>query len=200
MRVYDFDWSDHAQHKEALKQVCRDCEARGETSGVSPDAKRGLYESDFNFAEIDNDSVRAWINWAKRCVFDAARDANTNYWPAGLNVMIEVHESWCHITRDGGIHDMHTHPNSSWSAIYYLDCGDMDHATKNGLNRFYNPINSMWVDAGTAWCTANNSIDVKADEGMLVIFPSWVQHSALLYRGQRERYILSFNCKILAVS
>ena len=38
-----------------------------------------------------------------------------------------------------------------------------------------------------------------AEPGMLVIFPSWIQHSALPYRGRRDRFILSANCKIKAI-
>jgi hypothetical protein len=31
---------------------------------------------------------------------------------------------------------------------------------------------------------------------MLFLFPSWIDHSALPYFGQRQRYVLSFNCQI----
>jgi uncharacterized protein (TIGR02466 family) len=113
-----------------------------------------------------------------------------------MNVSVEIHESWCHITQDAGYHDMHVHPNSSWSAIYYLETGDTDVTTKNGVNRFYNPNNSMYLDAGTAWVTANTSIDMAAEAGMMVVFPSWVPHSAVQYRGDRDRIVIAANCRI----
>jgi uncharacterized protein (TIGR02466 family) len=130
-------------------------------------------------------------------MFRAAANANKAFWPPGMNVTVEIHESWCHITRDGGYHDMHAHPGSSWSAIYYVDTGDMGAAEdKNGVNRFYNPNNCGYADAGMAWVNRNTSIDFRAEPGMMVVFPSWLQHSAVVYRGKKDRIVIALNCRI----
>lgn len=197
--MYHFDWPDHQQHQEPLKQLCRDLEIQNHHSNIAAGIKSGLYESAFDFLEQDHDSVRAWAAWAKFCVFQAAGHACGTAWPPGININVELHESWCHITRDGGYHDVHIHPNSSWSAIYYLDCGDMDAASKNGINRFFRPYETAYTDAGTAWMSVNNNIDINARSGMMIVFPSWIQHSALPYRGDRERFVLSFNSKVTLV-
>jgi uncharacterized protein (TIGR02466 family) len=194
--MYDFQWAQHQKYKQQLKQVCQDLESKNSQSNVAPSAKRGLYESGFDFVTTPDPAVEALSHWIKDCLFKSAANANREYWPAGANINIEIHESWCHITRDGGYHDMHTHPGSSWSAIYYLDTGDMDAASKNGLNRFFCPYNNMYIDAGTAWTSRNTSIDITAQEGMLIVFPSFVQHNALTYRGEKERYVISVNSKV----
>ena len=194
--MYDFQWAQHQKYKQQLKQVCQDLESKNSQSNVAPGAKRGLYESGFDFVTVPDPAVEALSHWIKDCLFKSAANANREYWPAGVNINIEIHESWCHITRDGGYHDMHTHPGSSWSAIYYLDTGDMDAASKNGLNRFFCPYNNMYIDAGTAWTSRNTSIDITAQEGMLIVFPSFVQHNALTYRGEKERYVISVNSKV----
>ena len=194
--MYDFQWAQHQKYKQQLKQVCQDLESKNSQSNVAPSAKRGLYESGFDFVTVPDPAVEALSHWIKDCLFKSAANANREYWPAGANINIEIHESWCHITRDGGYHDMHTHPGSSWSAIYYLDTGNMDAASKNGLNRFFCPYNNMYIDAGTAWTSRNTSIDITAQEGMLIVFPSFVQHNALTYRGEKERYVISVNSKV----
>lgn len=194
--MYDFQWAQHKKYKQQLKQVCQDLESKNSQSNVAPGAKRSLYESGFDFVTVPDPAVEALSHWIKDCVFKSAANANREYWPAGANINIELHESWCHITRDGGYHDTHTHPGSSWSAIYYLDTGDMDVASKNGLNRFFCPYNNMYIDAGTAWLSRNTSIDISAQEGMLIVFPSFIQHNALSYRGTKERYIISVNSKV----
>ena len=194
--MYDFQWAQHQKYKQQLKQVCQDLESKNSQSNVAPSAKRGLYESGFDFVTTPDPAVEALSHWIKDCLFKSAANANREYWPAGANINIEIHESWCHITRDGGYHDMHTHPGSSWSAIYYLDTGNMDAASKNGLNRFFCPYNNMYIDAGTAWTSRNTSIDITAQEGMLIVFPSFVQHNALTYRGEKERYVISVNSKV----
>ena len=194
--MYDFQWAQHQKYKQQLKQVCQDLESKNSQSNVAPSAKRGLYESGFDFVTTPDPAVEALSHWIKDCLFKSAANANREYWPAGANINIEIHESWCHITRDGGYHDMHTHPGSSWSAIYYLDTGNMDAASKNGLNRFFCPYNNMYIDAGTAWTSRNTSIDITAQEGMLIVFPSFIQHNALSYRGEKERYVISVNSKV----
>lgn len=198
-RFYDFDWSDHDQHVAGIRRVCYDLEQRRDVSGIAPDAKRGLYESGFNFLNHDDHDVRALAEFIRGSIFRAAADANRGYWPAGANMVVNLHESWCHITRDGGYHDMHMHPGSSWSAIYYVDCGDMDPATKNGSNRFYNPTHTMWNDMGASYMTASTSIDFQAQPGMMIVFPSHIPHSALTYRGSRDRIVIAVNSQIMQV-
>ena len=196
VNLYDCQWNEHERYQQQLRQVCQRLESEHHRSKISPDAKRNLFESRFDFVHTDDEAVRAWSAWVQNQVYQAAAHANQQYWQDGANISINIHESWCHITRDGGYHDTHTHPNSSWSGIYYLDIGDMDPASKNGVNRFLNPLASMYVDAGTMWNHMSTSIDINAESGMMILFPSFLQHSALVYHGKQDRYVLSFNCQI----
>lgn len=194
--IYDFQWADHNQYQKRLREICYELEQQKNVSNVAPNAKHGLYESGFDFITFDDPAVLALSHYLKDCFFKAASNANKGLWPAGLNLGVELHESWCHITRNGGYHDMHVHPMSSWSAIYYLDTAEMDGATKNGLNRFFRPYANMYTDAGTAFTAANTSIDINADSGMVIVFPSWVPHSALPYYGKKDRLVIAVNCRI----
>lgn len=194
---YDFQWEDHDQHAERLRDICYEQERERNFSTIAVNAKGGLYESSFDFLQIDDPSVGALAGWISQSFAQAAAHANQLAWAAGRSTRVDIHESWCHITRDGGFHDMHAHPDSSWSAIYYLDVGDMQAGTTNGVNRFYNPNHSMYVDAGTSWMQGQTSTDFFGEPGMLVIFPSWVQHSAITYRGTRDRLVIAANCRVL---
>jgi len=193
---YSFDWPEHHKHATELKQVCHELESQNRVSNVSNAIKHNLYESPFNFVEHTSPAVEIWSHWVKDCIFKASHAANKDYWPPGLNLQIELHESWCHITRNGGYHDVHIHPGSSWSCIYYLDIGDMKINTKNGVNRFYNPVTPMYTDAGTVYTNGATNFDVNGNNGMLFVFPSWIGHSALAYTGKKDRYVLSANSKV----
>jgi uncharacterized protein (TIGR02466 family) len=195
VHFYEFHWESHDQHAASLRRACYDLEQQGLTSGVAAGAKGGLYESAFNFLDHDDRAIQEFADWVKECFLHSITDANQAYWPEHTDIKIDLHESWCHITRDGGYHDMHTHPDSSWSAIYYLDIGDMRSSPGNGVNRFYNSNRSMYVDMGTAWITANTTMDTSAQNGKLVIFPSWVPHSAITYRGIQDRIVIAVNCR-----
>ena len=43
-----------------------------------------------------------------------------------------------------------------------------------------------------------DSLQADVEEGKLVLFPSYVQHSAMLYRGGRDRIVVSFNSRLHA--
>ena len=196
MPLFELQWTEHDRYKSELKVVCDRLDQARHTSGVSEHIKSGLYESGFDFIQQPDDAVQAWKQWVAEKLYEVTVSTNVRYWPAGCNIAVEIHESWCHITRDGGYHDRHVHPNSSWSAIYYLDPAESDVTTANGVNRFYNPTSIMYSDGGTQWYSAANSADVEPLEGSLIVFPSWVSHSAMPYRGENPRYILSCNCQI----
>ena len=66
--MYDFQWDNHGQHRDELARVCYDLEAKKHVSNVAPDAKRGLYESGFDFVSTDSPAVLAFSHWAKQCM------------------------------------------------------------------------------------------------------------------------------------
>jgi hypothetical protein len=43
-------------------------------------------------------------------------------------------------------------------------------------------------------------MDIQPEEGMLVIFPSYLPHKAMAYEGDKDRIIISFNVQISARS
>lgn len=194
--LFEATWSQHQEHQAALKLVCDRLRESRNTSGVTPHIKPGLYESTFDFVLQQDDSVQAWKRWASETVYNAVVSTNLRYWPEGCRVAIEMHESWCHVTDRGGYHDRHTHPNSAWSIIYYLDPAGSDIGTASGVNRFYNPSAMQYSDGGTLWSSESSSVDIEPEAGNMIIFPSWVQHAAMPYQGDQPRYIISANCRV----
>jgi uncharacterized protein (TIGR02466 family) len=196
---YQFGWDQHSQHQEQLKNNCRDLEKQQQVSDTATTVKHGLYESTFDYCRQQEPAVQALTKFFQNSVYQAAADANKKYWSANMRIGVNITESWCHITRTGGYHDSHHHPNSSWSGIYYIDCGDIDYNTKSGVNRFYRPADPAYQDPGTQWITGSNSIDIQAQPGMLIVFPSWIKHCALPYHGASERFVVAFNSQIIAL-
>lgn len=195
--MYQFDaWSEHERLQPELEQVCYDLQQQNNQSGVAPRAK-SLYESDFDFFQLDNPVVKELLEYVRNAVFQAAQHANQGRWGAGTRIGISIHESWCHITRAGGWHDAHTHPNSSWSGIYYIRAGDSSADSASGVNRFYSPWPAAYSDIGTRYSSQVSSIDIEPADGELIIFPSWLLHSATVYQGEQDRIIVAFNCKFI---
>jgi uncharacterized protein (TIGR02466 family) len=195
--MYLFTWEHHSQYQDQLLAVCEKHQSQARTSGVATSIKSGLYESDFDFLKDPDPAVSAFLDWGRAKVFEAAKDANADRWPAGARIGIDVHESWCHITKAGGYHDMHIHPNSSWSTIYYVSAGESDVPTRSGINRFYSPWSVAYTDIGTRYSSETSSIDIPPSDGTLIVFPSWLSHAATPYQGNTPRVIIAFNCRFV---
>lgn len=108
--------------------------------------------------------------------------------------------TWFHVTQRDGFVIAHTHPMASWSGVYCVDPGTTPaDSPESGVLRFHNPhyYSNMFLDPGNArlgapyhhgcWC-------VKLQPGQLVLFPSWVSHEVLPFRGHDERITIAFNC------
>lgn len=167
-------------------------------SRVAEQAKRGLSESDLSLLARDQADIQTLNTFLEELVSIVADDVNRDYWPEQAEGHAEITESWYHITRAGGYHDAHSHPNCSWCGIYYLEPGDSDFNQRSGLNRFYDPRSNAdhYQDAGSAYLSNNGIFDFEPREGQVVIFPSYLKHSALPYFGERDRIVIAFNAQV----
>jgi len=195
--MFLFTWDRATEFRDQLIQVCYAHQAQARTSGVATTVKANLYESDFDFLQDPDPAVQEFLQWARSSVFQAARTANQDRWAAGARIGIDVHESWCHVTQPGGYHDMHIHPNSSWSAIYYVSIGESAASTRSGVNRFYSPWTASYADIGSRYASETSSIDIPPQDGSMVVFPSWLPHAATPYLGTEPRIVLAFNCRFV---
>ena len=119
---------DHAQIKDGLVRHSYEREKRSATpiaSGVAPKFKSNLYESTFDLFKADVPEVKALAQFCTQAVGSVVTELRRRLnRPEPASLRIEMAESWVHITRDGGYHDQHLHPNCSWCGIYYIDPGD----------------------------------------------------------------------------
>jgi uncharacterized protein (TIGR02466 family) len=173
--------------------------ARWRNPSPSMRISRELYESDFNF-----------FAWPETCV----QQLREFCWSAmsrliaqlngyGTEVMdqLAIHShTWFHVTRAGGYFGLHNHPMASWSGVYCVSPGDDDpERPDSGQLCFSNPnqIAYMYVDPANNHMRAPYTMNGKTYRlraGQLVLFPSWVNHEVLPYRGQSERITVAFNC------
>ena len=206
--IFLCDWPEHGEHAPAITQHLRDRAAgfdRPIQSGIATSAKsaQGLVESPLDlFRTSENPALARLVAWCEGCVRNVVSAVNGKQ-VAPADLRVEFTESWFHITNDGGFHDAHTHGACSWCGIYYLDPGDAEEVPAdgsatagNGVNRFYAPIGigGMLRDYGNAWL-GRQSVDIQPMEGRLALFPAYLMHSGLPYRGTRDRMIISFNSR-----
>jgi uncharacterized protein (TIGR02466 family) len=176
----------HALHKTAV------------ASEVSVGAKQNLFESELDFLDGDDLDVQVLSQSLSTLILDIAAYANEGHWPDDASAEVTITESWYHLTQTGGYHDAHSHPNCSWCGIYYLDAGDSDFDRRSGVNRFYDPrVNAdHFLDAGSLYLNGQGIYDIQPVAGQVVIFPSYLKHSALPYFGSKDRVVVAFNARV----
>jgi uncharacterized protein (TIGR02466 family) len=197
-------WAEHPAEAPSIIAHLYDLKARSTAriaSGVAPAAKSpaGLFESEFDLFADPHPGIAKFVALATETVQAAVSHVNgSRMEPARLKVNFP--DSWFHITTDGGFHDAHYHGGCSWCGIYYLQAGEAgrgpDRSAPNGGNRFYSPLaaGGGYTDYGNKYLDLPY-IDPPPKDGLLILFPSYLLHSALPYRGTQDRIVISFNSR-----
>ena len=109
---------------------------------------------------------------------------------------IEINNMWAQISSDQDYHEYHSHPNSFFSGILYLNNpeGSADtilHNTALENNFLQFPIKEYTDINSESW-------HITPKTGKLIIFPSWVPHSVRRsdLKVDDERTTLSFTIMI----
>jgi len=104
---------------------------------------------------------------------------------------LEITGCWANISPPGDGHKPHTHPNNYLSGVYYVQ-------TQKGADTisFDDPRPQTNVIAPlTSEITDENAgqIHVTTRNGLLVLFPSWLQHQVPANRSNSARISIAFN-------
>ena len=104
---------------------------------------------------------------------------------------IEITGCWANVLARGAAHRAHSHPNNFLSGVYYI-------RTNSGTDtiNFHDPRNQTGIIRPAVFeLTAENSdqVVVRVQNGTLLIFPSYLQHSVDPNMSAEERISISFN-------
>ena len=137
-------------------------------------------------------ALTTWITWAANQMIDATAGSRP------LTGTMSV-SAWAAICRDGSYHAPHSHPDSAWSGVYYVDAGTNDGSRPlSGVLEFLDP--RAGVEAVTApGDPYGEPVRVRPENGLIVIFPSWLYHWVHPYAGQTPRIAISFNAMMAPV-
>jgi uncharacterized protein (TIGR02466 family) len=134
-----------------------------------------------------------WITWAVRQMVNATTGSDTFQGTLLIS-------AWAAICRTGAYHAPHSHPDSAWSGVYYVDAGTRDPGHPlSGVLEFLDP--RAGVEAVTApGDPYGNPVRVWPEDGSIVIFPSWLYHWVHPYTAPAPRIAISFNASAAPVT
>ena len=112
-----------------------------------------------------------------------------------LNIQsVEISSMWAIINEKGAWNQKHQHSNSDISAAYYVTahegCGDIVFYDPRPARVYKRPI----VKSPNKLNGTVNSI--KPEAGMLVLFPSYLDHSVNPNLSDEKRVVISFNLSL----
>lgn len=113
-----------------------------------------------------------------------------------------VPEMWANISTRGNANQYHFHPGSYWSAVAYVDDGyeGSDDRDLGGelqlldprmpMVRMTAPDLRLRDEEGEA---QQNEVTIRPVSGMIVMFPSWLQHAVRPFYGSGTRISVAIN-------
>jgi uncharacterized protein (TIGR02466 family) len=107
------------------------------------------------------------------------------------DVKMQPDRCWANVNPKYAGNTVHDHPNCLFSGVYYVKT-----PPDSGVLTFYDPRNARvfmqpTVTSFTPYIA--DAIDIEVQEGVIVIFPSWLKHGVAPNLSDRDRVSLSFN-------
>ena len=118
-------------------------------------------------------------------------------------------EMWANVSTKGNANQYHTHPGSYWSAVAYIDDG-YEGSSEPGLGgelQLCDPrmpmIRMASIDLrikDASGIVESNEPLLRPQTGLIVMFPSWLQHAVRPFYGSGTRISVAINLVAVAKS
>jgi uncharacterized protein (TIGR02466 family) len=156
--------------------------------GIQKSNLRGWHSPDFNMQDSEPkeffNSIAASINEA---LIDMGWDLKDQ--------KAKITSMWSIINKSEATNARHIHGNNFISAAYYVkapeNCGNIVFHDPRSEPSYYHPKISTPNKLNT------NVVTIKPEEGLLVLFPSYLHHSVDINRSNEERIVISFNLNLI---
>lgn len=104
--------------------------------------------------------------------------------------------AWVNVNRSGSYNVPHSHPEASWSGVYYVDMGEPDaDRPLNGAISFQDPRPGA-LTAPTPGFQFGFPHTVEPAPGTMLVFPNWLIHWVHPFFGKGARISVAFNLQV----
>ena len=155
--------------------------------GIIKSNFKGWHSKDFSLKEKQPVN---FIEGIKKNINNSLKDMN---WDISLQ-SVKIQSMWAIINKEGAWNQKHQHANSDLSAAYYVSahdkCGDIVFYDPRAARVYKHPIAKSPNNLNA---TVNS---IKPEPGLLVLFPSYLEHSVKPNLSNEERIVISFNLSL----
>ena len=156
---------------------------------------QGVIKSNFNGWHSKNFNLKE--DMPAKFISSISKNINTALNDMGWDLtsqFIKITNMWSIINEEGAFNQKHHHSNSDISAAYYVEahdnCGDIVVYDPRPARVYKHPIS---IEPKNLNATVNS---IKPESGLLVLFPSYLEHSVNPNMSDKKRIVISFNLSL----
>ena len=152
--------------------------------GIQKSNLKGWHSKDF---DLNQKEIKEYVNAIGPNLNEALIDMGWDL----INQQVKITSMWSIINRSDATNVPHIHSNSFISAAYYVkapkNCGDIVLQDPRKEPVYFHPkvINPNKLNT--------NNVKITPEEGLLILFPSYIHHSVEANNSKEERVVISFN-------
>ena len=178
---------DYKQTNEEMFKYIKKLQSEDEKGIVKSNVK-GWHSKDF---DMENEAPKNFIKLISANIHQVFKDMDWDL----QKQKIKIPSMWAIINKDGANNARHHHGNSDISAAYYIrapkNCGEIVFYDPRPAPVFSHPL-----------CNKPNLLNAMVNsvnpvEGLLVMFPSYLDHSVNANMTSDERIVISFNINLV---
>ena len=184
--VWTFQINNYKMINEEMYKFIKNSQMKDQV-GINKSNIKGWHSKDF---DLNDRIVQNFIKLISPKIEQVFIDMNWN----SQNQQVKINNMWAIINTGGSSNAQHQHGNSNISGAYYVrapkNSGDIVFYDPRPAPVYFHP-NAKSPNLLNAQV---NSVSPK--EGVLVLFPSYLDHSVNKNLSNDERIVISFNIKI----
>lgn len=173
-----------------IKNAIEAIEKTGDTSTVTYKHKAkeatSISKKTYNFIEKFN-----CINLKNRIIQSTYEYFDKIGWTGSREIVIQ--NSWINLSDIDEDNTQHCHPGYDISGTYYFRISE-----EQGPISFYNPNNIAFSCEFPQGPVCPQTTTIVPDDGDIILFPSWLNHSVRKNKSQEQRVSVAFNIDIIS--
>jgi len=153
----------------------------------------GGWRSEHNLLEWQGDEIKLLESEIQNAIKQVLAETTGK---DGFDGYLKIN-AWANLLRKGHYNSVHNHPESAWSGVYYVDAGTIDASNPlSGVLELLDPrpFVEMVTVPGSPF---GRPVRIDAENGLMVLFPSWLYHHVHAYTGEGDRIAIAFNVAAL---
>ncbi len=155
--------------------------------GVIKSNFKGWHSKNF---DMNNEQPKNFVESIKNNINQAINDMGWDL----TRQSVKIKSIWAIINEQDAMNQKHHHSNSDLSAAYYVsayeNCGDIVFYDPRPAPVHNHPLSKV---PNKLNATVNS---IKPEPGMLILFPSYLEHSVNTNLSNKKRIVISFNLSL----